>query len=174
MQYFFKYAFSYIPLKNFNLHNRMPKIFSLKCCLQLYISLYTMIKLSKTSFPQKLFPSDCITLYINFTGVDREVREPEWVLCESAGWVHLKTVEKRLLRLNQVIQVNVTQVSAQVQVRRLSQRSVVFRKWFLKSVLRIRIRSIAASWILEANNQQKSWTIHTMFCSIIFFKKKKL
>ena len=33
-------------------------IFGLKCFI-----LYTMLKLSKTTYPQNMFPSDCITLY---------------------------------------------------------------------------------------------------------------
>ena len=52
-----------------NHHNKNPNIlafdvFGLKFCLALYTSaLYTMLKLPKTTSPNKLFDYDCVTLY---------------------------------------------------------------------------------------------------------------
>ena len=57
---FFKYANSSTSLKKFNLHNKDPKDL-------LSSSLYTMLKQSKsskTTYPQKLFPSECIRKYV--------------------------------------------------------------------------------------------------------------
>ena len=63
--YFLIYVFSALALKILNLYNKVSKRFSfhtfgLKCCRS--SSLYTMLKLSNTISPQKLFQSDCITL----------------------------------------------------------------------------------------------------------------
>ena len=64
MLYFFKNAFSSITFNNFNLHDKDPKYF---LCIYLSKILSSspsaMQKLAKTTSPQKLFPSDCITLY---------------------------------------------------------------------------------------------------------------
>ena len=52
-------------MKNKNHHKKNPDIFAsyilgLKCCLHLD----TLLKVSKTTSPQKLFAYDCVTLYI--------------------------------------------------------------------------------------------------------------
>ena len=50
-------------------------------------SLYTMIKLSKTTSPQKLFPSDCFTLYFK-------------TRCQNLGWLRLMNTYHLDLRAN--------------------------------------------------------------------------
>ena len=56
--YFFKYAFFFNQFKIQNLHSRDPKIISFHTLRSkiLSSSLYDMLKLCKTTSPQKLFP----------------------------------------------------------------------------------------------------------------------
>ena len=58
---------SLITLKILNLHHKRTKlftfqIFGIKCCFYPYMP-YAMLMLSKTTFPEKLPPFDCITLW---------------------------------------------------------------------------------------------------------------
>ena len=66
MLYLFKYGFSSISRKTQNLHKKDTERFAFHIFLSKMLSslLYFMLKLSKTTSPQKLFPSDCITLYL--------------------------------------------------------------------------------------------------------------
>ena len=61
--YLLIHAFSSITLKILNLQNRRLKIFAFHISKMLSSSLYTMLKLSKTTYPIKLFDYDCVTLY---------------------------------------------------------------------------------------------------------------
>ena len=64
--YFFKYAFSTITLKIFKPHNKKSVhiCFSYICSKLLSSSLDTLLKVSRTTSPHKLFVYDCVTLYI--------------------------------------------------------------------------------------------------------------
>ena len=61
--YFLKYTFSSITLKIYELHNEHTKrsAFIFLVLNAVFITV-TMLKLSRTTSPHKLFPSDCITL----------------------------------------------------------------------------------------------------------------
>ena len=58
--YFSKYAYSSITLKIKNLHDKDPKKFALKFFFSkmLSSSLFTMLKMSKTTSSKNLLPSD--------------------------------------------------------------------------------------------------------------------
>ena len=62
--YFIKFAFSSIILITLNLHNKSPSTFAFDIFApkMLYLSLDTLLKLSKTTSPLKLFAYDCVTL----------------------------------------------------------------------------------------------------------------
>ena len=106
--YLFEYAYSSITLKiKKKLYDKVTKIFACHILSKmLSSSLYVMLKLSKTTSPQKLFPSDCITLYhictVNSITFEREVIDIdsslyvincEWIyLNEGIGWIrHLNS-----------------------------------------------------------------------------------
>ena len=79
--YFFKYAYSSIPLKNQNLHNKDPErlAFNIFCLSGFWLSssLYTLLKRSKTTSPQNcsvLIASQCMNTWnkvLTFDGAFR-------------------------------------------------------------------------------------------------------
>ena len=62
-------------------------IFGVKCCFQAQDS---MLTLSKTTFPPKLFPSDCTTLYLVYLDICDRVESRQRIKIsdrESIWWV---------------------------------------------------------------------------------------
>ena len=86
---FFKYEFSSITLKTLNLHNKSPNTFALYIWSKmLSSSLDTLLKVSKTTYPQKLFAYDCVTLYNMLT-----------TLCHNAELWFLIFVTWKIVRI---------------------------------------------------------------------------
>ena len=65
MLYFLKYAYSFLTFKILIIKIQKDYLFIFFVLNAVFITVYH-VKLSKTTSPQKLFPSDCITLYINW------------------------------------------------------------------------------------------------------------
>ena len=90
------YAFSSTTFKILNLQKKKPKIFAfylfvLKCCL--HRSMYAILMLSKTTYPQKLIPSDCIILHSG----------PDLAVLVLADGQTLEVGEGLVLRLDQLL-----------------------------------------------------------------------